>query len=301
MVSSRARRLAKQRKRELQLAMELKAKEDAAEVDRWLVKYDDNGDRVLQRDELRALLLELEPGTEPTEMSIDYIWNHAQTMRREHGTEDPETPSGGEGIPKWKIRTVVSRYREYLMRSQFLDEVFDRFDFDRSGKLEAFSPPEIKGFLRAVVEGTIVVRGDAGAERTVARTFKLRKLCEAKEKGILSTRSFETKWGRLTGGNPKTDIIDVEVTDGDVDFIIEHCDKNKDGAIGRNEIFATISVWMGLLIDQKRRRDAQEMQDKVKHVANPVAQACVTTFDDPRDADRAPAHVNHASGACSIM
>ncbi|KAH8048632.1 hypothetical protein JL721_11878 [Aureococcus anophagefferens] len=64
---------------------------------------------------------------------------------------------------------------DYLKRSKF-SEVFDRFDYDKSGKLE---------------------------------------------------------WKNITGNTPSENVLDVDVTDGDVEFIIHNCDKNHGGAINR--------------------------------------------------------------------
>ena len=301
MAMARAKRMAKKRRLELQRCLEEKYLREQAEVESWLAAYDTNHDRSLQKEELRNLLKALEPEATPTEMAMDYVWDLARTMEREHDAREAETPSDGaaadpnendgdegeEGIPRWKVRKVVTRYREYIKRSKFLDEVFDRFDYDKSGKLEV-EPPEIKGFLRAVVEGTLIVRGDEGTEEAVARTFKLKKLKEAKEKGVLSERSLVKKWKNITGNSPGESELDVEVTDGDVDFIVHNCDKNGDGAINRDEIFATISVWMGLLIDQKRRDEAQAAAAKKR---NPIIE--VPAFATPGAG-------SPASGACSI-
>ena len=112
---------------------------------------------------------------------------------------------------------------------------------------------------------------------------------QAKEKGVLSERSLVKKWKNITGNSPGESELDVEVTDGDVDFIVHNCDKNGDGAINRDEIFATISVWMGLLIDQKRRDEAQAAAAKKR---NPIIE--VPAFATPGAG-------SPASGACSIM
>ncbi|KAK7237920.1 stress-induced-phosphoprotein [Aureococcus anophagefferens] len=291
MAIARAKRAAKKRRLELQKLKEEKRMRDEEEVDMWLEKYDVNRDLSLQREELRKLLAELEPEAAPTDVAMDYVWTIAEALHKEHDPAEPETPHGGEieeGVPRWKVRRVVARYREYLKRSKFLDEVFDRFDYDKSGKLEV-EPPEIKGFLRAVVEGTLVVKGDEGTEEAVARTFKLQSLQRAKDKGILSERSLNAKWKNITGNTPSENVLDVDVTDGDVEFIIHNCDKNHDGAINRDEIFATISVWMGLLIDQKRREEARAAAAKKGSPGRELPLFETRKLAVP------------ASGACSIM
>ena len=128
MAIARAKRAAKKRRLELQKLKEEKRMRDEEEVDMWLEKYDVNRDLSLQREELRKLLAELEPEAAPTDVAMDYVWTIAEALHKEHDPAEPETPHGGEveeGVPRWKVRRVVARYREYLKRSKFLDEVFD--------------------------------------------------------------------------------------------------------------------------------------------------------------------------------
>ncbi|KAH8068627.1 hypothetical protein JL721_6483 [Aureococcus anophagefferens] len=291
MAIARAKRAAK-RRLELQKLKEEKRMRDEEEVDMWLEKYDVNRDLSLQREELRKLLAELEPEAAPTDVAMDYVWTIAEALHKEHDPAEPETPHGGEveeGVPRWKVRRVVARYREYLKRSKFLDEVFDRFDYDKSGKLEV-EPPGDQGLparRRRGHPGRQGRRGHGGGRRPDLQAPE--PPARAKDKGILSERSLNAKWKNITGNTPSENVLDVDVTDGDVEFIIHNCDKNHDGAINRDEIFATISVWMGLLIDQKRREEARAAAAKKGSPGRELP-----LFETPKLA--VP-----ASGACSIM
>jgi len=139
----------------------LRAKEEErlaklkVEVDGWMTRFDINNDNILQRDELRALLVHLHPERVPSEDSLDFLIEKATAVE----TYSLRIAGNKNGVVSWhEVRPTVLRYHEYCKDQTYLDKVFRRFDTDESGTLDA---SELPALLRAVApEGCAVDDAD---------------------------------------------------------------------------------------------------------------------------------------------
>ena len=151
-------------------------------LESWFEKFDSNGDKQLDREELQALLTHLYPGSPPDEGALDFLVKKATEIRSAsmHLTGNPN------GLVPWAAAVkTVARYGAYLKEKGKLDALLRELDVDESGGLD---------------------KGELG-------TF-LRRLSP-----------------------------DLTVTDDDVEFMLEQCDVDNDGAISRDEVIGMVQVW----------------------------------------------------------
>ena len=105
-----------------------------AEVDEWFRKFDTNGDHKLQRDELCELLTWLHPSRPPTDANLDLIIEKATAIE----TYSMKIAGDPNGSLSWHdVRPAVLQYNDYVKDQQYIDTVFERYDTDHSGELDA--------------------------------------------------------------------------------------------------------------------------------------------------------------------
>ena len=119
-----------------------KAKQRAEEerikeqVDEWFSKFDTDGNSVLSREEVKALLGYV-AGKEPSDEALDMALSKA-------------TESGSaEGITRKVAYKVVNTTANYIKEQQVIDPIFAKYDTDKSGDLDN---SELLGLLRLVAE-----------------------------------------------------------------------------------------------------------------------------------------------------
>ncbi|KAJ1446042.1 hypothetical protein M885DRAFT_578254 [Pelagophyceae sp. CCMP2097] len=187
--------------------------------------------------------------------------------------------------------------------SLLIDEVMQRFDFDKNGKLEA---SEVRAFLQALLHAAPAAHGSDFDEK---HSFKLQSLKDAHRRGLIGEKSMRNKWQRITGTKPPRSgeaRVAFEVSDGDVDFVMEQCDKNGDAALNSDEVSAAVAVWMQLVADEVRRgvaaRDAEPASWRLL-MPEPAAAAPTTAQPDGHERRRLPRTppAECASSVCALM
>ena len=145
-----AKKLMQLRKRESERQARL-----ADEVNGWFEKFDANGDGKLQRDELRELLRFLHPSRPPNEENLDYLLERATAIE----AHSMRLPGNKHGAVMWRdARQTVLWYGDYCKDQHYIDKIFQKFDTDASGTLEAV---ELRQVLEAVApEGCAVDEAD---------------------------------------------------------------------------------------------------------------------------------------------
>ncbi|KAJ1461912.1 hypothetical protein M885DRAFT_558355 [Pelagophyceae sp. CCMP2097] len=246
----RAKGLTKRHRLELQGRLDQKVAEDAEELDGWMQHFDANQNNKLERHELarrrasritRLLLLDLDPGAPAaSEAALDFLLGcHERIISGEVDLAS---------VSRKELRATIEKYRDYVRRSAFLDSVFEKFDENGSGALEA---GEVHKFLRALADGSCVCQGDAAIERDQAKLFKLRALAKSLKRGVISQRTFRAKAGRV--GFLKATAVPAhqsfEVERGDVDWVLSECSLRKARAVHRDEVFQCIAAWLCLLAE----------------------------------------------------
>ena len=117
----------------------------------WFNQFDENGDGRLQRDELRALLTWLHPSRPPTEQNLDFLITKATAIESSSLT----IPGNKDGDVSWHdVRPCVLDYGDYCKDQSYIDSVFQRFDSDLSGELDA---EELLQLLRSIAPEEISV------------------------------------------------------------------------------------------------------------------------------------------------
>lgn len=124
-----AKKLAALRQREHERRVRI-----TAEIDVWFKRFDTNGDGMLQRDELRELLTWLHPSRPPTDANLDLIIEKA-TAIESYSMRIAGDPNGA--LSWHDVRPAVLQYNDYVKDQQYIDTVFERYDTDRSGELDA--------------------------------------------------------------------------------------------------------------------------------------------------------------------
>lgn len=136
----------------LEKKSEARSKLLSAQLDEWFNKFDTDGDKHFDRDELAALLTHLNPGAPPSSDVIDMVMKDATGVytvsldgkpagRKSHMYDNSGQRSVMQGrangtIHRDKLVPVVKKYSAYIREQAKIDAVFDKFDTDKSGTLE---------------------------------------------------------------------------------------------------------------------------------------------------------------------
>ena len=178
--------------KKLKMLREREARRNAKivqEVQSWFEQFDINGDGMLQRDELRALLTHLNPYRPPTEDNLSWLLEKATEIR----AASLKIPGNKDGaVSLHQARATVTRYHEYCKDQAYLDAVFRKFDADGSGTLDE---GELLPLLQRVApEGCIVDDSD------VAYVLEA---CDVDGDGVISREEvlpMISKWTQLAIG-----------------------------------------------------------------------------------------------------
>ena len=124
----------KQRRRE---KLEKRARENEAQVDDWMSKYDKSKTSKLSQDEVRALL---------TDVKRDMLQDPTAEVAPELLEKIMKTfdLSGDGQIERTELVGAVKKYKALLRHQQRLKELFERHDKDMSGVL---SPEQLLSLL----------------------------------------------------------------------------------------------------------------------------------------------------------
>lgn len=113
---------AHKRRRQQQLELErrkrLRLQRDRKQVERWFLEFDTSRTDQLNKEELAALFRSLED--EPSESVLEYIHANAK-----------------EPITRQNVIGIVTKFRAYVSEQRALDALFDSYDKNQSGQLEA--------------------------------------------------------------------------------------------------------------------------------------------------------------------
>lgn len=104
---------------------EFKAEQEeiARQVEEWFVKFDEDGDMVLSREEMKSLLTHVS-GREPTDDALDV----AMSKALEVGASD--------GITRKVAHSIVMKTAAYMKEQAVIDPIFAKYDTDKSGDLD---------------------------------------------------------------------------------------------------------------------------------------------------------------------
>ena len=134
---------AAERRRNLSLIKAEREAELQSQVGEWFEQFDEDGNRQLDRSELRKLLAHLHPDSPPAEEALDYLITKATQIVSPSLTIEGTS----DGMIPWDAAVkTVTRYSSYLKHKRSLDALMQRFDTDNSGKLET---SELAALLRA--------------------------------------------------------------------------------------------------------------------------------------------------------
>ena len=119
------RRRKSELKRMLEARYEARKEADRKTFDAWFEAFDTDGNRRLDKAELAALLLTLQPEAPPADDVLDRLINDARAGAPEH-----------EPVTREQLQRVVQKNLGYVKEAQFLETLFARFDGDASGFLD---------------------------------------------------------------------------------------------------------------------------------------------------------------------
>ena len=120
-MAAQAARLSMKKKRQAALEQKHHEAENSLKekFEDWVTKSDKEQDSTIGKTELQSLLTELHPDRPPSDEHIDLLMKHL-----------------GTGATAKQLHHVVNRYEAYASLGPKMDDAFDRFDKDGSGKLE---------------------------------------------------------------------------------------------------------------------------------------------------------------------
>ena len=115
-----------------------------AQVTGWFEKFDENGDGLLQREELRALLTHLNPSRPPTDANLDWLLIKATEI----STHTMKLRGDKNGAVAFHdARATVMRYHDHCKDQAYLDAIFKQYDTDGNGELDG---DELPGLLQRI-------------------------------------------------------------------------------------------------------------------------------------------------------
>mmetsp|Transcript_8646 Transcript_8646/g.16801 ORF Transcript_8646/g.16801 Transcript_8646/m.16801 type:complete len:236 (+) Transcript_8646:69-776(+) len=97
--------------------------EDQLRMNRYMVKYDKTNEGTLNKVELRALLKDLNDGTDATEDEVEWILNAAD-----------KSHTGDLSFGEMKI--AICTFKTYQRNKPFIDSIMAKYDEHKTGKLE---------------------------------------------------------------------------------------------------------------------------------------------------------------------
>ena len=222
-----ARRQKRSRRQQLEEMKAYQAGLEEQKMQRWFDTYDKDKDGGLDRDEFAMLVRGLDKDEECDDLAVERLFEKALNG------------SASEKVDQAAVKDTVLRYREYLMHHEYLDNIMDKFDKDKSGALD-------KGEIKSMLE-TILKDGASLVVHSKARQYKLGVLSDAHDKGTLDDTSYTRKVNKVQGIDETKKPSIMEVTDDDVDFVMAEADTDKNGTLDREEVLASLAAWTKLL------------------------------------------------------
>lgn len=219
--------------------MEARRVEEAKKFDDWFSEFDRNNDRHLDKSELAALLMTIQPDCPPADSTLDRLMEEAKLI----GT--------GEPVQRSQLRAILLKNLAYVKEAQFLDNVFERFDQDGSGSLDR---DELKGMMFSVSSGDVRVfpSGDPAQAQAACIAYKLKCLEDLRKKGIIDEQVVKEK--RLRIFKRHHNLMSPRLREHDpqpeeIDFVLDQVDQNKDNKISKDECLAALGIWMQVMKD----------------------------------------------------
>ena len=189
--SHAARKERRRRKSEMKrmLAARMAARQEAERehLDAWFREFDKNDDRRLDKKELAALLMTLQPEAPPSDETLDRLMREAKLEDDQH-----------EPVHREQLARVVLKNLSYVKEAQFIDTLFDRFDEDKSGSLDR---DELKGLMHSIALGDVKVfpPGDPAYAQAACIAYKFKCLEDLMAKGVIDEPYFREKRARVAG------------------------------------------------------------------------------------------------------
>lgn len=242
--SHAARKERRRRKSEMKrmLAARMAARQEAERqhLDAWFREFDKNDDRRLDKKELAALLMTLQPEAPPSDETLDRLMREAKLEDDQH-----------EPVHREQLARVVLKNLSYVKEAQFIDTLFDRFDEDKSGSLDR---DELKGLMHSIALGDVKVfpPGDPAYAQAACIAYKFKCLEDLMAKGVIDEPYFREKRARVVKRH--TGLMSPRLRERDpepheVDFVIEQVDTNNDNRINKEECMAALGMWMQVMKD----------------------------------------------------
>lgn len=124
------------------------------ETDRLFEKYDTSKSGLMEKEELRTMLMAIEQEKgQPTLVSDAGLEKLLDRMLKNYGEEGPE----GLGVSRENALTAMKRYRAWLKHEEMIERLFRQADANDSRTLERGG--EIKVFLTLIVNEFPELRG----------------------------------------------------------------------------------------------------------------------------------------------
>ena len=116
------------------------------ETDRLFEKYDTSKSGLMEKEELRTMLMAIEQEKgQPTLVSDAGLEKLLDRMLKNYGEEGPE----GLGVSRENALTAMKRYRAWLIHEDMIDRLFKQADADKGNTLSA---SELKTFMGLVIK-----------------------------------------------------------------------------------------------------------------------------------------------------
>ena len=129
------------------------------EVGGWFLKHDTDQSGTLSQSELMAMLKDLEPGVQIDNEPVDMICAAAQKALGDDAT------ASGTQIPAHYMKTLVLKFRSWLVKRKQLESMFAQADVDGSNSLQV---SELRALLQKAAPAGYAV-SDSDAQHVLSR------------------------------------------------------------------------------------------------------------------------------------
>uniref|UniRef100_A0A6U4WBK8 EF-hand domain-containing protein n=2 Tax=Hemiselmis andersenii TaxID=464988 RepID=A0A6U4WBK8_HEMAN len=119
---------------------QLKIKENEMYLTTLMKDFDKSADGRLDKSELGDLLQQVNKGVRPTEEEITWVFNVADS------SEGPEDNT----ISMSELKVAITSWKTYMDNKPAIDSVFEKYDQDKTGKLEFH---DLKNMLKDLNDG----------------------------------------------------------------------------------------------------------------------------------------------------
>jgi len=121
---------------------QLKIKENEMYLTTLMKDFDKSEDGRLDKSELGDLLQQVNKGVRPTEEEINWVFSVADS------SDGPQGKNNTISISELKI--AITSWKTYMDNKPAIDSVFEKYDQDKTGKLEFF---DLKNMLKDLNDG----------------------------------------------------------------------------------------------------------------------------------------------------